>query len=366
MHLPMIRFDRILGILLQLRAGKTVAAGDLARQFEVTRRTIYRDMDALSALGVPLYAERGVDGGFRLLPGYFLPPLMFSRGEAVALVLGMALWRSLQARPLMSELETAERKLLAALPDELRQLLADADKIVGFEAPPPDLLHPEPAGSSENQVSAAPEAVGRAGGTFLQAILDHRQVCMQYHSPYRELPQRIIAEPLAMFWDRDRWYLVGRRHPAFGTAMHGAGSPELAGETHERKAEIQVWRADRVLDIEAHAGAGAARPAFDVRSLMGRRWLAPAMEQWMQESPVTICLTQNQVTLLGRDWYYRHARFEPDDGGMTRMTYGADNCAEVFALLRWLGPGAELIEPRAWRRQYADELRQMLAAHAGE
>ena len=96
-----------------------MAAGDLARQFGVSRRTIYRDMDTLSALGVPVYAERGLAGGFRLLPGYFLPPLMFSRGEAVSLVLGLALWRSLRGRPLMAELETAERKLLAALPDEL-------------------------------------------------------------------------------------------------------------------------------------------------------------------------------------------------------------------------------------------------------
>ena len=388
MHPAMIRFDRILGILLHLRAGKPVAAGDLARQFGVSRRTIYRDMDTLSALGVPVYAERGLAGGFRLLPGYFLPPLMFSRGEAVSLVLGLALWRSLRGRPLMAELETAERKLLAALPDELRQLLANSDELVGFEEQPPDLLHPEPPPAEHE--TPPPDAVSRTGGTFLQAILDGRQVSMQYHSPYREQRQRIIASPLAMFWDRDRWYLVGRRSspfgptskspavlqqsteaglpPAskdvgFGTTTHGAGSRKLAGPAEDRQARTEVWRADRVLDIQPHGEPCAPRPAFDVRSLLGRRWLAPAMEQWMRESPVTIRMSAEQAALLQQDWYYRHARFEPDDAGGTRMTYGADQSAEVFALLRWLGPGAELVEPRAWRQQVAAELRQMLAAH---
>ena len=137
----------------------------------------------------------------------------------------------------------------------------------------------------------------------------------------------------------------------------------MAAGRKGRQTRAQVWRADRVLDIQLQGEPRAPRPAFDVRSLLGRRWLAPAMEQWMRESPVTIRMSAEQAALLQQDWYYRHARFEPDDAGGTRMTYGADQCAEVFALLRWLGPGAELVEPRAWRQQVAAELRQMLAAH---
>src|SRR4051794_25257718 len=98
----MNRFDRILGILLLLRGGKSISADDLARRFEVSRRTIYRDMDTLSGLGVPVYAERGSAGGYQLLEGYFLPPLMFTTGEAISVILGLTLWRSLQERPLLA------------------------------------------------------------------------------------------------------------------------------------------------------------------------------------------------------------------------------------------------------------------------
>src|SRR5260370_34031847 len=66
----MNRFERALGILLHLRSGKEISASDLAQRLEVSRRTIYRDMDVLSTLGVPIYAERGHAGGFRLLEGY--------------------------------------------------------------------------------------------------------------------------------------------------------------------------------------------------------------------------------------------------------------------------------------------------------
>jgi predicted DNA-binding transcriptional regulator YafY len=106
----MNRFDRVLGLLLHLRTGKVVSALDLAQHFGVSRRTIYRDMEMLSALGVPVYAERGHAGGFRLLEGYFLPPVMFSKGEAVSLLLSVTLFRSLRSKPSLADLETAQKK----------------------------------------------------------------------------------------------------------------------------------------------------------------------------------------------------------------------------------------------------------------
>ena len=80
----MTRLERALGILLQLSGGTLVTAPDLAGRFEVSVRTIYRDIELLSALGVPVHAERGVAGGFRLAEGYFLPPVALNRAEAVS------------------------------------------------------------------------------------------------------------------------------------------------------------------------------------------------------------------------------------------------------------------------------------------
>src|SRR5260370_8101601 len=70
----MRRFDRILGILLFLRSKQAVSASELARHFEVSTRTIYRDLETLSALGVPLYAELGRHGGFGFCQYIFVLP----------------------------------------------------------------------------------------------------------------------------------------------------------------------------------------------------------------------------------------------------------------------------------------------------
>jgi predicted DNA-binding transcriptional regulator YafY len=347
----MQRFDRILGILLFLRSKQSVSASALARHFEVSTRTIYRDLETLSALGVPLYAERGRLGGVRLLQGYFLPPLMFTQSEAIALLLGLTLQRSLRATPFPTEREMAEKKLLAALPDTLRSFLAKAEKLVGFEKTPNDIFHPEPA-QRESPVIATltAEQAGlhqsKAISTFFQAILDGNLVLIQYASPYRAHTSEVPAEPLGLLWDRDRWYLVGR--------------------STERSHPLGLWRADRVVQIKPRQPMTTVQNEFDVRELLGRNWLQSAMEQWRHQAPVKIRLSRAQAERLQQDWYYRHAHFEPMAQDQVVMTFGEQNLTIVLELLRWLGPGAELLEPNTWRERMREELRQMLAYYPPE
>ncbi|HEY8292695.1 MAG TPA: WYL domain-containing protein [Thermomicrobiales bacterium] len=337
----MNRFDRALALLLLLRGGKTFSASDLARRFEVSPRTIYRDVETLSAVGVPVYAEMGRAGGFRLLAGYFLPPVMLTSAEAISLLLGLTLLRSLRATPFAADLETAEQKLLAAVPDYLRATLADARNVIGFEQPPADLFHPDPPDSAPPV--STPETEGMVVSIFLQAVLDRRTLLLRYRSPYGATTDELTAVPLGLFWDRDRWYLAGRRD--------GASD------------ELRLWRADRVLAIAAQTSSTDAAPGFDVRDLLGRTWLHAAMEQWRAESPVTIRLSRRQAARLQQDWYYRHARYEPLPNDDVLMIYGDTDRAVVLELLRWLGPEAELIEPKAWRADARAELARMLARY---
>ena len=344
----MQRFDRILGILLFLRSKPSLSAAELARQFEVSTRTVYRDLDTLSALGVPLYAERGRQGGVRLLPGYFLPPLMFTQSEAIALLLGLTFQKSLRATPFSTERAMAEKKLLAALPDNLRSVLTKAEKFVGFEKTPGDIFHPEPAPQESESVAmlTAEQADLQQSQTisiFFQAVLDGKLVHMQYASPYRTHTREVLAEPLGLLWDRDHWYLAGR--------------------SEEQKHPLMLWRADRVIHIKLRESMVTLQEQFDVRELSGRSWLKSAMEQWGHQAPVKIRLSPSQARRLQQDWYYRHAHFESISEDHVIMTFGERNPTVVLELLRWLGPGAELLEPQNWREMIREELRQMLASY---
>ena len=340
----MKRFDRILALLLLLRGGQAISAAEAAERFGVSPRTIYRDIDSLSVLGVPVYAERGREGGFRLLEGYFLPPLMFSVREAISIFLGLTLLRTLPARPFEAELDTVEKKLLAAVPDHLRAILARAYRFIGFEKPPRDIFHPEPA---ETPLSPSrPTGEGETVSLFLQAILDRRSVHIRYRSPYRDETQQFTLDPRGVFWDRDRWYLVGR-------LAHAAAAARL-------------WRADRVLELKAHHPMAEAEPDFDVRELLNRRWLKTAVGQWSEEATVKIRLSRRQAETLQLDWYYGQAYFEPLADEQMLMVFGEDDRDHALALLRWLGPGAELLEPQRWRAALAAELQEMLRALTGE
>jgi predicted DNA-binding transcriptional regulator YafY len=338
----MKRSDRLLAILLHLRAGHdgALTAAELAERLEVSIRTIYRDIDALSGLGVPIYAEKGPHGGFRLLEGYFLPAIAFTRDEAVALVVAQTMMRSLRARPLGPALETAEAKLLAAMPSHLSTLLANAATLIGFEGVAPDAFHRDPPALDPLDDWSARE--GTALDTFLRAVLDGTGVRLTYRSPYRGRTTTATCTPLGLFCDRDLWYLVGAR-------LDEPDSPRL-------------WRADRVLEIASAPAARREPEPFDVRELLGRRWLGSAMTSWAVESPVRLQITRRQAAWLQADWYYRHALYEPD-GESVMMIFGERNQSVVFELVRWLGPGAELLEPHTWRAALSAELAAMQATY---
>lgn len=337
----MNHFERLFGILLFLQRTRSVSALQLAQQFGTSTRTIYRDLQKLSALGVPIYTRRGHSGGIRLLEGYFLPPLTFSRGEAIALLLGLTLLQSLRTFPFPDEVKTAVQKLLVAVPDPLRETLAQAEKVIGFEHLPGDIFHPEAAtvppidDASQSQIITA----------YVLCILDHSLVHFRYRSLYHgTLEQETTAIPLGLFWDRSHWYMIGRKYDGDDT--------------------IKLWRVDRVISLKSAFLSSTASKAFDLQDVLGHAWLKSAMEQWQRTAPVIIRLTRAQAQRLQQDWYYRHASFEEASSDQVLMTIGEENQTVIFELLRWLGPEAELLEPQAWREQFKQELCQMLSRYA--
>lgn len=340
----MKELDRILGILLALQSRRTVRARQLAEQFAVSTRTIYRDLQTMSLLGIPIYAERGRNGGIRLLEGFFLPPLMFTQGEAVALLLGLKLLRSLRVVPFQGDVDTVSHKLLAAVPDHLRMTLARLDRVLGVERSHPDLFHPEPDGSPDTL--PAPDDIQRESAIvtrFLQAKLAHAAIRLSYRSPYRDTPSVTDAHPLGLFLDRGRWYLVG--------------------ETHASTSRRRIWRTDRVIALDAvepvtrteHMDAAD----FDVSDLLGHAWLESAMRTWRHNAPVRLRITQEQARRLRHDWYYRFAQYDDAEDGSVVMSIGESDPELVLPLLRWLGPGAVLLSPKPWRDILRDQLDAM-------
>jgi predicted DNA-binding transcriptional regulator YafY len=87
------------------------------------------------------------------------------------------------------------------------------------------------------------------------------------------------------------------------------------------------------------------------------------MGEWAREARVVIRLTALQAERLQRDWYYRQASYATGDDGRVEMVFGESDPAVVAELVRWLGPGAEIVEPAAWRSLLRAELAAMVSVY---
>jgi predicted DNA-binding transcriptional regulator YafY len=335
----MSTIERALGLLLALSGGRPLTAGHLSRRFEVSLRTIYRDVVRLQRLGVPVEADRGAAGGYRLAEGYLQPPVGLSRTETAALLVALAVVRGLKATPLEPALDTAEKKLVASLPGPARALLKEGSRIVAVEAAPEDVFH------WEKQVSAVLEG-GPAVDGFLDGILKTRRVRLRYENPYRGTLREHEIEPQGILFDRDRWYLIGR-------------SLDYGDE--------RIWRADKVHEIKVTSFAFRPDRDFDVRRYLGRAWLAAAFERWFSEderSVSRIRVTAELAETLKRDWFYRHARYVNAEQGSIIMSVPETDPRSILPLMRWLGPDAELLSPDHLRRLVAEDVKRLAARYA--
>lgn len=116
----MNRIDRLTAILLLLQGGKRTA-GEIAHRFEVSRRTILRDIQALCEMGIPIAADLGASGGYTLPPDYSLPPLALTLHEALLLRLALSSLSQLSETPFKQERESLLAKVQTLLPRRERE-----------------------------------------------------------------------------------------------------------------------------------------------------------------------------------------------------------------------------------------------------
>ncbi|NYI06816.1 helix-turn-helix transcriptional regulator [Allostreptomyces psammosilenae] len=201
-----MRASRLISLLLLLQNRGTMTATQLAEELEVSVRTVYRDVESLGAAGVPVYAERGPHGGFRLLDGYRTRLTGLTTEEAESLLLagipGPAAELGLGA-----VLATAEEKVLAALPDPMR-LRAGLAR---------ERFHLDPAGwFRDPEEERSPHLAALA-----QAVWGRRRVRMRYRG-WGSAPAVRVVEPLGIVLKGGLWYLVARRWAEGGHANGGA------------------------------------------------------------------------------------------------------------------------------------------------
>ncbi len=310
----MNRTDRLLAIVLELQSKKLVTAEDLAATFEVTKRTIYRDMMALDESGVPIMAMPGV--GYSLVEGYFLPPLSFSSDEAIMLLLGTDFVGQNFDAQYRGAAQSANQKIMAVLPEKLRQEVEYLESSIRFVA-----LNGQ----------FAPETLQQ----LRRAIIQRRTVRFRYYARSRD--SQASTDSLR---DADPYAL-----------LHIAGTWMLIAYCHLRKGN-RHFRLDRMEDVVV-LEKNFARPADfkleraeeDERPIVVKALFDHEIARWVRESPS----------------YFKVADAEHAEGLLVTLTV-----KQPEEVLNWLlswGSHVRVLEPESLRELMAIEAEKTFKNH---
>ena len=188
------RFDRIVAILIQLQSKKIVKAQELANRFEVSLRTIYRDIRTLEASGVPIYSEAGF--GYALMDGYRLPPVMFTREEASSFIAAEKLMQKFTDTTLGNHYASAMYKLKAVLRTDDKDWVSSIESSVLMQ-------------SSEKLFNdKSPNTLA----TLFESIAEKTQVILSYEAIQSDGITVRHIEPVGVFHDNNNWYMLGYCH----------------------------------------------------------------------------------------------------------------------------------------------------------
>ena len=305
-----------MAILLELQARGELRAGDLAERFEVSVRTIYRDLDGLAQGGVPLLATPGK--GYRLLDGYFLPPLSLTGSEAGVLVLGAEFVRDRVDPELGRAADDALRKLESILPAEQRLRVEHWRR---------ELMFPRSRRTDQARL-----------GPIRTAIEERRVLRLLYHAYRRPDPELRDVEPISLIFLAEAWHLAAycrvRQAPRFFRL--------------DRIDDLVVLN-ERFTQGERHALAGAPAPSAAQPGLLveARVRFDPAVVRWVRERQ-PFMFVREEVDLAGPVFVYA--------------------VRDERALLGWLlgwGASVELLDPLGLRARLANEARAITRKHAG-
>jgi predicted DNA-binding transcriptional regulator YafY len=317
-----VRADRLVSLVLLLRQRGRLSAATLARELEVSTRTVLRDIEALSAAGVPVHADRGRHGGFALLPGFRTELTGLNHDEALALLTA----GSGQLFGLGPALASAMRKVVDAMPESHRATASDAARRFLVE-PETDLLSRKPV----------TEEVPR--DTMIEvrrAVLTGHKLRIHYAAT-NQPPQWRTVDPIGLVTVRDRVYLLATRSGADRT-----------------------YRLSRVLAAE-ELPEPAQRPS---RVDLDRIW-RDRCNQFLSDGHLTVLVRVSPARredLLDAALAVRAERSEADGWLRLEVTFQDSRHAE-WALWQ-LGMGAEALAPPSLRDALRDRAAAVAARYA--
>lgn len=305
----MNRIDRLAAILIQLQTRRMVKAQDIADKFSISHRTVYRDIKALSAAGVPVIGEAGT--GYRLMEGYKLPPVMFSREEATALLTASKLVQSKTDAGINKQYQSALDKIRAVL------RFPEKDHLEGIDDHIAVLQHPAFVSQPQAGLYLQP---------ILHAISQHDVIVIEYNSIEKQEITRRELEPVGIYYLGSHWHLVA---------------------WCRLRSDYRNFRTDKISHLRA-TGEKAGRTHPPLKHFIEK------LQEQRELTKVVMDVDPAVVKFFGEQKYYHGYLKEENHGNEVRMTFLSSSLTGFARWFLLFGDHARIIEPRELNGMVAD------------
>ena len=314
----MNRVDRLMAMVVRLQSRRVVRAEDIAAHFEISVRTVYRDLAALGEAGIPIIGEAGV--GYSLVKGYHLPPVMFTAEEASALFIGGKLVEHLTDASLRKQMESAVLKIRSVLPRDRQDYLDRLER-------------------STVVVSPGSNALPRlSSGTLIpiqRALAERRVLALDYQGAQRREMTKRQVEPLGLVYYSDNWHLIAYCR---------------------LRRDVRDFRTDRIEKLQLQNELFSGHADFSLN-----RYLETAAQDGKFES-AQVKFTPEAMPRVRREWACRLVEEKVDGEGVvvTLLAYSLEWLANwVFSF----GSMAEVLAPETLKELVATEARLVAAKY---
>ena len=316
-----MRADRLLSMLLLLQAHGRLTGRELAERLEVSERTVHRDLESLSASGVPVFATRGAQGGWQLDENWRTQVPGLDEAELRGLM--MAQPRVVGDPKLASAAQRALEKLMAALPPSLREQAASIR----------ERLYVDTSGWRPTQENLAMLPIVQ------DAVARDRKLTIVYCKPNGDRSERVV-DPLGLVVKGSAWYLV---------AKAAAGMRTFRVSRIERATPLaRPCKRPRDFNLAKHWSEATRQLTDSWTKFRATLRLEPRSARWMQ------------------GWHSARQVGAADDRGWTTLTLEFDSEQEAAFIVLGLGTSVRIVDPAALRERVRKEAGAILAIEADQ
>ncbi|PTQ96733.1 putative DNA-binding transcriptional regulator YafY [Mucilaginibacter yixingensis] len=312
----MNRIDRISAILIQLQSRRIVKAADIAGRFDISLRTVYRDVNTLIEAGVPIIGEAGV--GYSIMEGYRLPPVMFTQEEAVAFLTAEKIVEKLTDTGTIDNYQSAMYKIKAVLRSTEKNMLEDMEQ------------HIEVLNSRRRR---PPEAGRDALQPILNGIANKHILAVDYFAQHSQEQTSRKVEPVGIFFSEGYWHMI-----AFCRLRN----------------DYRDFRVDRIKKLRV------TDECFEQQHPTLKEYLAQITNREKKLYKVVLRVHKKEARWLTEAKYYNGFIAELENEETIEMTFLTE-CTEMFA--RWylsFGDRAQIVSPDDLRERVQTLINEIL------